>query len=120
MSTNKSNSRREFFKNILGLTGFALLAPTLLSSTSKAEEQRRAAKSAAGGGAGEELVEPGKDIAGSLGYMHKSNQAGKACSGCMLYAAAGKKNGEDVGKCTVMPGKLVKAAGYCNSWAKKV
>lgn len=111
------NSRREFFKNILGLTGVALLAPALFSSTAKAEE-RRAAK-AAGGGASEPLAEPGKEIAGSLAYMHKSNQAGKNCAGCMLYAAAGKKNGEDVGKCTVMPGKLVKASGYCNSWAKK-
>lgn len=114
------NSRRQFFKKVLGLTGVAFLAPHLFTSSLKAEEKRRAKPGAAAAGGDDlQLAEPGKEMAGSLGYVHKSTQAGKACSGCMLYAAAGKKNGEDVGKCTVIPGKLVKGAGYCNSWSKK-
>jgi hypothetical protein len=112
-----SNSRREFFKNILGLAGVAVLAPALFSNTAQAEERRRAKPGAAAGG--DELADPNKDIAKALGYKHKSDQPAKVCSNCQLYSPSGKKDGDDVGKCTVIPGKVVKAAGYCNSWSKK-
>jgi hypothetical protein len=112
-----SNSRREFFKNFLGLAGAVFLAPALLSSTAKAEQKRRP-KPGAGGG-GDELADPTKDMAKTLGYKHKSDQPGKECKNCQLFTAAGKKGSDDVGKCAVIPGKLVKASGYCNSWSKK-
>lgn len=119
----ETNSRRMFFKKMFGLTGLALLAPTLLGRNVLAEEKRKAkaggaAAPAAGGSM--PLAEPGKDIAGSLGYVHKSTQKDKTCANCNFYSADGKDGGEDVGKCQIIPGKHVKAAGYCNTWTKKM
>jgi hypothetical protein len=39
--------------------------------------------------------------------------AGADCSNCSIYGAAGA----DQGTCTLFPGKLVKAAGWCNAWS---
>lgn len=43
---------------------------------------------------------------------HKADQL---CSNCALYSAKGADNGT----CTVFPGKLVAANGWCNLWVKK-
>jgi hypothetical protein len=43
----------------------------------------------------------------------KGAQSGADCSNCSLYSAAG----ETQGGCTLFPGKLVKAAGWCSSWS---
>lgn len=63
---------------------------------------------------------------GKLGYKEVSPQAknGKVCETCKHY----KSNGADVGDCTLPAMKAamktptapkVKAAAYCNMWAKK-
>ena len=44
----------------------------------------------------------------------KAAAAGADCSNCSIYSAAG---GAAQGTCTLFPGKLVKAAGWCSSWS---
>jgi High potential iron-sulfur protein len=39
---------------------------------------------------------------------------GALCSNCSIYAGA---NTGTQGTCTLFPGKLVKAAGWCKSWS---
>ena len=42
------------------------------------------------------------------------------CDGCQFYTGAGKKGKDDVGNCTILQGNLVKAKGWCNTFAKRV
>jgi hypothetical protein len=135
-------TRRGFFKNLAGLSGLALLAPQIFSSLAQAEEKRGAKKAdagAAGGAKGDlalPLVEPGKDPL-AIGVKYQAKVAdvkevelkierngvawGKQlCSGCMLYTKVGSKDGDEVGKCSLFPEKLVKGPGFCASWQKKV
>jgi High potential iron-sulfur protein len=43
----------------------------------------------------------------------KSADAGANCANCSLYSAAN----DGAGGCTLFPGKLVKAAGWCRAWS---
>jgi hypothetical protein len=111
------NSRRSFFKIAAGVIGLAVIAPKVF-----ANEGRRSKPAAGGAGGGEDLplVEPGKDMAASVGYAHKSPHKDKNCANCVLYTKHGMKGKDEVGKCNLFAGKVVYANGYCNSWAKKV
>ncbi|HEX4025530.1 MAG TPA: high-potential iron-sulfur protein [Steroidobacteraceae bacterium] len=40
-------------------------------------------------------------------------QSGAACSNCSIYGTVSATEGS----CTLFPGKLVKAAGWCSSWS---
>lgn len=111
------NSRRQFFKQLATFAGFAALT-SVFSGTVLAEEKRRS-RGAGGGETEMPLAVPGKEVAGALGYIEKSKDPAKHCSNCQLYTKSGKKGSDEIGKCQVIPGKLVKGAGYCNSWAKK-
>jgi len=42
-------------------------------------------------------------------------QEGQICDNCQLYTAKDDK----AGACSIFPGKLVAAAGWCNLWVKK-
>jgi hypothetical protein len=44
----------------------------------------------------------------------KGAQSGANCSNCALYDGA---DGAPQGRCSLFPGKLVKAAGWCSSWS---
>jgi hypothetical protein len=44
----------------------------------------------------------------------KGASSGAECSNCSIYSAAA---GATQGTCTLFPGKLVKAAGWCGSWS---
>ncbi|HEY3808763.1 MAG TPA: high-potential iron-sulfur protein [Steroidobacteraceae bacterium] len=44
----------------------------------------------------------------------KGAQSGALCSNCSIYDGA---QGADAGTCTLFPGKLVKANGWCKSWS---
>jgi hypothetical protein len=44
----------------------------------------------------------------------KEAQSGANCSNCSIY---GGSSGNPQGSCTLFPGKLVKAAGWCNAWS---
>ncbi len=45
----------------------------------------------------------------------------QTCANCQLYKASGTLKGtkEELGVCQMIPGGLVKGAGWCNSWVKK-
>jgi hypothetical protein len=44
----------------------------------------------------------------------KAASPGALCSNCSVYSGA---EGAAQGTCTLFPGKLVKAAGWCKSWS---
>jgi High potential iron-sulfur protein len=44
----------------------------------------------------------------------KEATSGALCSNCSVYGGA---DGAAQGTCTLFPGKLVKAAGWCKSWS---
>ncbi len=62
----------------------------------------------------------------ALGYVHDATAVDKEkfprytddmlCSTCALYTGA---DGEEWGPCAIFPGKMVAAAGWCNSFAPK-
>ena len=52
----------------------------------------------------------------ALQYVNESTIADKNCANCQLYTAGDGDNG----KCQLFPNGLVKASGYCASWAPKV
>ena len=120
--------RRDFLKLMLVAAGAATVLPQLAI----AEERRRGGSAAAAGDP--PLVEPGKGAAASLNYVHKQSDikdeslkkerqgmpfAKQNCANCQLYTANGKKGADDVGKCSIFPNQVVKAKGWCTSWAKK-
>lgn len=129
-------TRRAFFKFGLGWMGAGLVAPSFLSSFALAEERRRPKKP--GGEAANaalKLVEPGKGMAASVNYVHKTSDikdvkhksdrqgvpfAQQKCQNCMLYTKSGTLDGGEVGKCQLFADGVVKASGWCTSWAKKV
>lgn len=129
---SQMNSRRQFVKLALGVSGLALLAPKSVV----AEERRRGGGAAAGAGGdlALPLVKPGEGMAANLNYHHKHTDVKNAalkverqgtawdkqhCNNCMLYTKVGQKDGEEVGKCTLFNGMLVKGQGWCASWSKK-
>ena len=120
----------------------ALLKPKSLKEifpSAYAEEKRRgstAGAAPAGGGKDTDLplVEPGKDVALAVNYVHKVSDikdakikterqgvsfANQDCLCCSFYTSVGQKGAYSVGKCTIFAGKLVKETGWCSSWNKK-
>lgn len=71
------------------------------------------------------MLEESAPQAVALGYKADGSKVDKAkfakykpeqrCDNCQLYTA----KGADSGACSVFPGKLVAAAGWCNLWVKK-
>ncbi len=130
--TSQLDNRRGFIKLALGVSGMALLAPNILLA-----EERRRTKSpsdAAGGDANLPMVKPGEGMAASVNYSFKHEEIKDAslkiprqgvpfekqhCQSCMLYSKAGNKDGQEVGKCTLFNGQLVKSTAWCASWSKK-
>jgi hypothetical protein len=47
----------------------------------------------------------------------KAAQPGNICGNCALYQG---KYGSSQGPCQLFPGKAVKAAGWCSSWAPQM
>lgn len=48
--------------------------------------------------------------------QHTRMVAGSNCANCQLYTGA---TGSEWGPCSIFPGKLVKAQGWCSTWVKK-
>lgn len=131
MSSNSNNTnRRQALKQLAVAAGLAVLAPKALA------EKRRGSGGGAAGGADANLplVEPGKGMAASINYVEKHADLKDAklktarqgvawdkqyCNNCMLYTKVGDRGGQEVGKCTLFQGQLVKGKGWCASWAKK-
>ncbi len=64
------------------------------------------------------LISEQDPAAKAVHYLEDASRAKEAtsgtdCSNCSLYGAAGAKQGT----CTLFPGKLVKAAGWCSAWS---
>jgi len=58
----------------------------------------------------------------AVGYVEDARQAQRAapgsnCASCALYQGV---NGSTQGPCQLFPGKEVKAAGWCSSWAPQM
>lgn len=122
-----NTKRRDFLKIMAVTVGAGILFPKITMG----EERRRGSGAAP---AELPLVKPGEGMAKTLNYVHKNTdvkdaalktaRAGvpfekQSCANCMLYAKDGNRGTEEVGKCTLFQGQVVKASGWCNSWAKK-
>ncbi len=65
------------------------------------------------------LISEQDPAAKAVHYVEDARRAdgassGAQCSNCSIYSAAA---GASKGTCTLFPGKLVKAAGWCNQWS---
>jgi hypothetical protein len=102
MSTPDSPLRRVLLQRLaLGLSLGSLLLEarkTPAAAASLISEQDPAAKEV-------QYVEDAKRA--------KAAGSGADCSNCSLYGAAAA----DRGSCSLFPGKLVKATGWCNKWS---
>jgi hypothetical protein len=72
--------------------------------------------------AGGPLVNPAEPAAKAVKYVDDAKQAqgaaaGSNCANCALYQGAG---GSSQGPCQIFPGKEVRAAGWCSSWASQM
>jgi hypothetical protein len=130
----KSNRRDLLKKAAIGgsmLAGLNLAACTK-SDNKTAETGAKADPAPNGGGseaAGLEYVKPDNSTAKALGYVEDATAleegarpdkgatkgADQFCTNCQFYTEV-DGNG---GKCSLFPGKLVKARGWCRSWSLK-
>lgn len=113
MQGDKKISRREFIGTAIAA---AALCPVVAQGLVAAAHAGELPK-----------VSEDDPTAKALGYVHDAGavdtarfpkRAGDAgskqfCHNCKLYQAA---EGEEWGKCSIFPGKLVKGAGWCNAW----
>ena len=108
---------------------------TASEAPSEPEPQQMTEEASAEPAASEGANETGGDMprlsednpqAQSLGYVHDATtvdtskypryQSGQACSNCALYQGDADS---EWGGCSIFPGKLVKATGWCNVYAPK-
>ncbi|HEV2284448.1 MAG TPA: high-potential iron-sulfur protein [Steroidobacteraceae bacterium] len=82
-----------------------------------------AARSRAGdSAAAAPLLDPGSAQAQAVKYVEDATRAsaaaaGSRCATCALYQGP---DGSTQGPCQLFPGKAVKAAGWCSSWAPQM
>ncbi len=96
------------------------------SAQAAAETAQAQAGEAAAGGDGRPKLSLDDPQAKALGYVHDAAnvdqskyaryQPGQACSNCQLFQAKGD---EEWAGCSIFPGKLVNAAGWCSAYAPK-
>jgi hypothetical protein len=107
MAAEKDVSRRQFVcKLLLGAT-LAPLAMVRVNTTRAADLP---------------LLSPDDPAAKKVKYIEdassqKSATKGNTCATCALYEGAYKSA---QGPCQLFPGKDVKAAGWCSSWAPQI
>lgn len=68
------------------------------------------------------LLDPGSPEAKAVKYAEDATRAsgaasGSSCANCALYQGS---EGSRQGPCQIFPGKEVKAAGWCASWAPQL
>jgi hypothetical protein len=107
MSRTHSLSRRSLFKRLVLGASLVPLAAVL---------PRR------GQAAPAMLLSPGSPEAKAVQYTEDAKTAhtahpGSTCANCALYQGA---DGSTQGPCQIFPGKEVKAAGWCSSWAAQM
>jgi hypothetical protein len=80
------------------------------------------ARSAARAAAPAPLLDAGSPEAKAVKYVEDAGRAsgaasGSSCANCALYQGA---EGSKQGPCQIFPGREVKAAGWCASWAAQM
>lgn len=68
------------------------------------------------------LLSPDAKEAQAVKYVEDASKAkgavpGSTCANCAVYQG---HSGAPTGPCQIFPGKLVKAAGWCSSWAPQI
>ena len=68
------------------------------------------------------LLSPDAKEAQAVKYVEDASKAkgavpGSTCANCAVYQG---QSGAPTGPCQIFPGKLVKAAGWCSSWAPQI
>jgi hypothetical protein len=68
------------------------------------------------------LLSPGEKEAKTYKYVEDASKAqgalpGSTCANCALYQG---HSGTLTGPCQIFPNKMVKAAGWCSSWAPQM
>jgi len=96
------------------------------SAQAAADTAESQAGEAAAGADGRPKLSVDDPQAKALGYVHDATsvdqskyaryQPGQACSNCQLFQAKGD---EEWAGCSIFPGKLVNAAGWCSAYAPK-
>ncbi len=72
--------------------------------------------------AGAPLLSPDAKEAQAVKYVEDASKAkgaiaGSTCANCAVYQG---HSGAPAGPCQIFPGKQVKAAGWCSSWAPQI
>lgn len=108
MNDSFERSRRDLLKTLaLG----TVLIPAVQLASSRAAAALR-----------EVPLQPDDRTARARHYVEDAKQsalapAGRTCANCMLYQG---DIGSTQGPCTLFPGKLVKAVGWCDGWAPQM
>lgn len=119
-----NSSRREFFKQALGVVGAAVAAPAFLRTLLPSVAQAQAPGS---------FVTPGQGMAASVNYVEAAGKtkiadatlkvdrngvkfADQKCTNCVLFT---KNPGDANGKCALFANQQVKSDSWCKSWSKK-
>jgi hypothetical protein len=120
---NTPSPRREFLQNSLWLlAAFPLLAHVLTGCDSKSGNSAVPA--------GKQAAKEDEAVAASLGYKEDASKVDTAkfpkragpegskqfCHNCQFYTAEGDSGW---GNCQIIRSGLVKADGWCNTWAAK-
>ena len=126
-------NRRSFFQSFVTMTGIALILPLIANA-----ERKRGGGAAATASAGPKLVDPKDGQAKAVSYAHNHSEikdkalmtdragvkfADQNCKNCAFYTGDKETtvDGKKAAPCQ-MPfasGKVVAAAGWCTTWAKK-
>lgn len=116
-----SSSRRDFLRNsFLMLAALPVLGTVFTSCTKKGANPPE----------GTTAVKEDDPVAASLGYKHEASAvdtskfpkragaegAQQFCHNCQFYTARGDSGWGD---CSIIRSGVVKAEGWCNTWAKK-
>ena len=106
-SDGDNQSRREFVRKLLVGAALTPMAAVPLSASYAADLPP---------------LSPDDPAAQKVRYTEdatreKSAPKGNTCANCALYEGTYKSN---QGPCQIFPGKSVKAAGWCSSWAPQL
>jgi hypothetical protein len=106
MTSGDNPSRRWFLQKVLIGAAVAPLATVRLASGATADLP---------------LLNPSDEAAKKVKYIedasHEKSAGSNSCATCALYEGAYKSA---QGPCQLFPGKHVKAAGWCSSWAPQI
>lgn len=109
-------NRRSFFQTALTAIGAVAILPVI------AKAQKTRGGGAPAGGTGPVMADPNGQQEKAIKYIVKSDKKDQTCANCVLYNMDNKETthaGKKIGSCTLIPGKMVHAEGWCQSWAKK-